>query len=158
MNARKFYAVTEQSLCSQVPLKLPTRDTNDCEDTTTSSMCNDCCVELVQDVKKKVDMIFNLTATTRIPIALHRLLMEGFRCKICREYIKPPVIASKCCEQILGCDSCIKTWYQDNTIMKNCPGCNKERGFANTMKLHGLDELLDGTKEIIDDEARGESH
>ena len=96
MNARKFYAVTKQSHCSQVPPKLPMRDTNDGEDTTTSTMCNDCCVELVQDVKKKVDMIFNLTATTRIPIALHRLLMEDFRCKICREYIKPPVIASKC--------------------------------------------------------------
>ncbi|KAL5471034.1 hypothetical protein EMCRGX_G029108 [Ephydatia muelleri] len=58
---------------------------------------------------------------------------------------------SNCCKQLLGCDACIKTWYQDSPTTKNCPGCNKERGFPETMRLHGLDELLLATKDLVDD-------
>ena len=36
-------------------------------------------------------------------------------------------------------------------LQKIVPGATKERGFPETMRLHGLDELLLATKDLVDD-------
>ena len=149
MNARRFYAVPDESIGK--PFKMPRAGQMAGSDASSQVPCNDCCRDIVDDIKRKLELTFKVAAATRIPIGLQKLLADGFKCKICRAVIKPPVIASNCCKQLLGCDSCIKTWYQDSPTTKNCPGCNKERGFSETMRLHGLDELLLATKDVAED-------
>ena len=150
VNARKFLAVPEESLGK--PAKMPRAGQIAGLDASPQAVpCNDCCRDIVDDMKRKLDLTFKVAAGTKIPIGLQKLLADGFKCKICQSVIKPPVIASNCCKQLLGCDACIKTWYQDSPTTKNCPWCNKEKGFPETMRLHGLDELLLATKDLVDD-------
>jgi len=58
--------------------------------------------------------------------------------------IKPPMIITKCCKSILGCETCCLNWYSGaEATMKRCPLCRAERGLSETMRLAGLDDFLD---------------
>ena len=99
----------------------------DLTDSTTASTCN--CEEVLEDVRSelegvqtKLKHIFELTKDSKVPLGLQELLNEAFKCKICRGIIDPPVIITKCCKAILGCDECIKTWYTRDPLGRNCPG------------------------------------
>ena len=81
----------------------------------------------------------------KIPTALHR------KCNICQHSpITPPVIFARCCKSIIGCQSCVDTWYRgDSGISKKCPLCGTERALPETMRLHGLDDFLQGIQPIL---------
>ena len=38
-------------------------------------------------------------------------------------------------------------------MSKTCPLCRSPRAFADTMRLHGLDELIEGISEALIDQA-----
>ena len=136
VNARKFLAVPEESLGK--PAKMPRAGQIAGLDASPQAVpCNNCCRDIVDDMTRKLDLTFKVAAGTKIPIGLQKLLADGFKCKICQSVIKPPVIASNCCKQLLGCDACIKTWYKK---------LSRVQRFPETMRLHGLDELLLATK------------
>ena len=48
-------------------------------------------------------------------------LMETFKCMICRDLSRSPVVIAECCKQILGCRQCLDSY---NGL--NCPHCRAE--------------------------------
>ena len=123
--------------------------------TTSDSGCSCNCKEALEDlshelvgVQTRMTEIFELTKSSKVPLGLRELLNNSFKCKICRGIVDPPVIVTKCCKAILGCDDCVKSWYASDPLAKNCPACNTEQGYVETMRLHGLDEFLTAIKKI----------
>ena len=153
VNSRKFYAVPEEDLLA--PCRKKSRSAVQTVDLTDES-CN--CTEAVRDLAhsvdlltKKVDRIFELTKDTAVPLGLRDLLDDHLKCKICHASpMTPPIIMAKCCRSIIGCESCVNRWYAgENTLTKLCPSCKAERGYAETLRLHGLDDLLTGIVDAL---------
>ena len=86
--------------------------------------------------------IIKIKNANNIPIPLQQALNECLKCKICMEIAKPPVIFGKCCQQLLGCQTCIDTWFGGNSFEKTCINCRAERAVTQTCHLRGLDSLL----------------
>ena len=109
--------------------------------------------ELKKDVcaiKKAIQDIQSINSGSNFPIGLKRLIRETFQCKICHGVpISPPVIMSKCCKSIIGCESCVNTWFGgDDALQKHCPACHAERGYSETLMMKGLDNFLEGIKSL----------
>ena len=85
----------------------------------------------------------SLTNEAAMPLGLKRVINDTFKCQICHSVpIKPPVIATKCCKNILGCQSCVNTWYSGiDSMTKTCPMCRAERGCVETMIPWGFQSL-----------------
>ncbi len=99
-------------------------------------------IEDMRHVKDSINQIFSLTKDTKIPLGLKKSLMETFRCSICMS-IKTPVIVSRCCKRIVGCEPCINKWYSGpDALQKPCPHCSSARGYTETMVLKGMDDFL----------------
>ena len=83
-------------------------------------------------------------AKTNLPLGLQQDIREVFKCSICHATpLKPPIIIAKCCKNIIGCEECVNTWYNgDNAMTKTCPLCRADRGYADTMRLNGLDGFI----------------
>jgi hypothetical protein len=60
----------------------------------------------VSGLKEIVSDIMKLTKDSEIPLGLKKTVGDTFKCKICHTSpIKPPIIISKCCKSLLGCES-----------------------------------------------------
>ena len=83
------------------------------------------------------------------------LLQDAFICFIWREFpIKPLVIFSKCRRSIIGCEHYINRWYSgEDVTTKMCPKCRAERGYAETVRVTGLDEFLEGVHKLMNEGA-----
>lgn len=105
----------------------------------------------LKSIKEMLVKVLSATSNTKVPVALDPLFRDAFKCTICAIVpIQPPLIVSKCCKSILGCQSCIDTWFSgENACSKSCPKCRAERGYAETMRLNGFDELLTQLKNIM---------
>ncbi len=99
----------------------------------------------VFEVKESLHKLFKVSDQMHIPIAIRSTLNDTFKCVICQESpMKPPVIFAKCCKSILGCQSCVDTWYQGEEMQtRTCPKCRGDRAYVETCKLNGLDEFLE---------------
>ena len=96
------------------------------------------------ELKRQLQDLFKVTGTS-VPPALRLLFDEAFKCKICLDTSTPPIIVTKCCRSILGCQSCVDQWYAgDDGLSKSCPNCRADRGYAETFRLLGVDELVNG--------------
>jgi len=97
-----------------------------------------------EEVKETLQHMLKFNAAMRVPLWLYRLIGDTFMCTICRSIpIKPPVIMTKCCKSILGCEACVNSWYSgEEALTKTCPCCRAERGYSETMLLRGLDSFL----------------
>ena len=61
-------------------------------------------VEEVKEMRKDIQCLFQITNKMKISPGLYRQLKETFQCHICRcTPIEPPVIFTRCCHRILGC-------------------------------------------------------
>ena len=105
----------------------------------------------ITGLKGMVSDVMKLTKDTKIPFGLKKVVGDSFKCKICHlAPIKPPVIMSKCCKTLLGCDSCVNRWFSgDDALTKVCPFCKSERGYNETMQLKGLDDFMIKMKEVV---------
>ena len=155
VNSRKFYAVPDEDLLAPVRKK-SRRSVSSIEDHDDHQSCN--CADVLNDfsdemalLHKKIDRVFELTKNTPVPLGLRGLLQDTLKCKICHiSPMKPPIILAKCCRSILGCETCVNRWYEGSDVLtKLCPGCQGERGYAETIRLHGLDDLLSGIRDVI---------
>ena len=92
-----------------------------------------------------------LSKESKIPLGLKRIVRDSFKCKICHAVpINPPVIMSKCCKTLIGCEPCINTLYSGpDALTKPCPCCRSERGYNETMVLRGIDEFLQSFKRVV---------
>lgn len=105
----------------------------------------------LHEMKGMISDILQVNQEVSLPIGVVKLVRDAFMCKICHETpIKPPVIATKCCSTLLGCEACINRWYNGNDgLSKKCPHCNEPRGYASTYQFKGLDEFLIGVGDMI---------
>lgn len=95
-------------------------------------------------VHSKVSQILEVNNHLPLPFGFSSILYDIFKCSICLvSPITPPAIVGKCCKRIVGCQKCVDEWYQgDDRMLKRCPLCQGERGFADTMILLGIDDFL----------------
>ena len=86
-----------------------------------------------------------------LPIGVVKLLRDAFMCKICHVTpMKPPLIATKCCSSLLGCEECFNAWYEGvDRLSKKCPYCNEPRGYAFTFQFKGMGEVLVGERDLL---------
>ena len=108
----------------------------------------------VDSMKTSINDILHLNERSKVPVALQRLMRDAFQCKICLcTPTRPPVIMSKCCKSILGCERCINEWFNGpDALLKACPACKTERGYSETLMLRGLDSFLTEVKSVIQTE------
>ena len=111
----------------------------------------------VCEIKTMVSDILEVNQVVSLPLGIVKLLQDAFMCKICHStHIIPPVIATTCCNSLLGCESCVNNWYGGSeSLSKKCPHCNEPRGYASIFQFKGMDEFLVGIKEAIGND---ESH
>ena len=102
----------------------------------------------LKNVKSVVDDIMSVTKDSPIPLGLKKILRDTLTCRICLSApIVPPVVITKCCKVLLGCEMCVNGWYRgDDALTKPCPACKHARGYNETMILRGMDELLQTVK------------
>lgn len=99
--------------------------------------------------------IVKVSNSMRLPIALRRIITDTFNYHICRSLLRPPVIFTKCCRYLLGCQTCVDTWYGgEKGRTKQCPRCWADRGFAETCQVYGLDEFLASMAPLLVDDER----
>ena len=105
----------------------------------------------VGGVKDMVSSMMTLNSTSPVPLGFKRVIKDTFKCMICHCVpIKPPVIVTKCCKQLLGCQDCVSTWFSgDDALTKSCPLCRSERGYSDTMVLRGISEFLTQIGKVI---------
>ena len=149
---RKLYAVTQKDIQNSTPLSswkrpiLPNSDDEDFEPTNKRGRQEklDLLLNKVGSIRECLNDMITLTKDARVPMGLKRIPRDTFKCRICHSVpIKPPVIVTKCCKNVLGCESCINTGYSGpDALVKTCPACRAERGYNETMLLRGLDEFL----------------
>ena len=106
----------------------------------------------VQSLRQDIKSIMKLSRGMKLPAGLHSQLMETFQCQICHSSpITPPVIYSRCCKRILGCEACVEGWYSgEDGRSKCCPYCRSERAYSETTRLRGLDDFLSAIAPLMD--------
>lgn len=109
-----------------------------------------------EEIKQNMLDVLVVSGSMKLPLSVIKLVADAFKCKICHTApMVPPVVASKCCNTLLGCNGCINEWYKGaEGLDKTCPNCREQRGYANTMHFKGLDEFLIGMSQAMkqDDE------
>ena len=113
----------------------------------------------VKIIKGEVASLFEVTKMTKVPLGVKKIMIDTFRCTICQGTpMVPPVIFSKCCKNLIGCQRCIDQWYSGTEGMsRSCPRCRAERGFTETCRVNGLDEFLQMTSKILDEAENSDS-
>ena len=159
---RKLYAVPASdvtgSICKKRPIVLDSDD-DDFEQSSSSKKRSrterklEMLLDDVGTVKEALTDIMSLTRDSRMPLGLKQILRDNFQCFICHVVpIRPPVIITKCCKTILGCETCVNAWYSgEDALTKTCPKCRAERGYE-TMLLRGLDDFLKQIQKAIQTE------
>ena len=113
----------------------------------------------ISNIRENIADMMSLSEKSQVPLAFRRIIRDTFKCSICHTVpIKPPVIVTKCCKTILGCDSCVNGWFSGlDALTKTCPSCQAERGYNETVLLRGLDDFLIQIRKVIQtDEERDE--
>ena len=110
----------------------------------TESYCSVCQHDNIssdlKEVKDSLDKIFSFTNGMSVPVGLRSVLYDTFRGAICQS--TPPIIFEKCGKCILGCQSCVDTWYcWADGQTRTCPRCQSEREYVETK---GVPILKDG--------------
>ena len=89
---------------------------------------DDQCLQVVIDkisrVEKRLDFLDELS--------------QSFQCVICQTVVKFPVV-SPCCQRLLGCESCIKHWFDTKSA---CPLCNAAGSDMTHFRLRGFDDAI----------------
>lgn len=112
----------------------------------------------LKEINNKVSALFEINRTLQIPLGMRKVLIENFKCVMCHNIIRPPVIFTRCCKYMLGCERCVHTWYKgDDSLSKTCPRCRADRGYADTCRVNGLDDFLIGISKLLDDDSTATS-
>lgn len=72
----------------------------------------------ISEIKSMVSDILQVNQILSLPLGVVKLLRDAFMCKICHVTpMKPPVIATRCCSSLLGCEVCVNTWYDGLKVL-----------------------------------------
>ena len=58
---------------------------------------------------------------------------------------------------MLGCQSCIDTWFEGNFFEKTCINCKGERAIVQICFLQGMDSLFTLTRDILEEPAESQA-
>ena len=106
----------------------------------------------IKGIKDQLDSLFTVQKTLKVPLALRKIFAEDFQCVCCEGVMKPPIIFSRCCKRLIGCEACIDTWFKgEGARSKQCPHCGTERAFTETSRVNGLDEFLEAIAKLSAD-------
>lgn len=89
----------------------------------------DALTEEVSMIKEMLKDLVEVTKGIPVPVPILKLMKDAFKCNVCLTFpIVPPVIATTCCEAIIGCSKCINNWYAgEGGLDKSCPKCRGAR-------------------------------
>lgn len=154
---RKIYGILRNEIKDDTPRKRSSRvfdSDDDFEPCSRKQKTDDKLEILLSDVgsiKDSLTDIFSLDENSHIPLGLKRVIRDTFKCAICHHVpIHPPIIVTKCCKTILGCEKCVNTWYSGPEMLsKTCPSCRADRGCNETMVLRGLDDFLTQMAKVL---------
>ncbi|KAI4796129.1 hypothetical protein KUCAC02_029441 [Chaenocephalus aceratus] len=68
-----------------------------------------------------------------------------FKCLICRDVMKDPVVAP-CCRSLVVCRTCITEWTENSP---HCPKCRDESFPGRLFEMTGMQEVIDMLRDII---------
>ena len=110
--------------------------------------------ELVTEVKvirHDLGAVLSLAKDMKLPPGLFKQLTDTFKCNICQSTpMNPPVIFTRCCKTILGCEDCVDGWFAgEDGRSKSCPLCRAERAYSETCRLRGLDDFLAAIRPLL---------
>ena len=78
--------------------------------------------------RKDISLVLTLSKGMKLPPGLHTLLHDTLKCNICQSSpIRPPVMFTRCCKSILGCERCVDSLYSgemDDQKSALCAGRN----------------------------------
>lgn len=94
---------------------------------------------MIQNVVQKSMSDPNLFIVRAVQNSLFQELLAGFNCVICQTTAKPSIVVGTCCESVLGCKTCLDTWFESHSY---CPKCRMEESESNTCILKGFDDAL----------------
>ena len=118
--------------------------------------CDDNMLNKLQEIQAQIQSVLEVKGSTKLPIGLLISLKDTFKCNLCLSTIKPPLITTRCCKSILGCDSCVTKLYSGiGGSSKACPLCRADRGFTETMCLKGMDDFLKTIYSLVEDSDEG---
>ena len=123
-------------------------------DDNTPSKHNQVIMKEILSLRFDIRQILKLTKGMKLPPGLYIQLKQTFKCHICQiSPITPPVIYTRCCKNLLGCERCVDKWYSGNEgRARNCPLCRYERGLPETSRLNGLDDFLHSISPLFADD------
>lgn len=107
---------------------------------------------VLSENKAELLKVLTFSKDYKVPVALKNMVKDSFSCKICHKApMDTPILASRCCGTIIGCETCVQTWYGtgSNVFDKCCPHCRSERGYSHTFRLTGIDEFLNQLRNIL---------
>ena len=152
--SRRIYAVREPE--TKRAITIPSDSSDDESDIPVVKRRKEGIDGIARDIKalkSDVASLFEVSRRSRIPMGLKKMLIDTFRCTICQSTpMMPPIIFSKCCKSIIGCQECVDKWYCGSEGMgRSCPRCRAERGFTETCRVNGLTEFLEMAEKILND-------
>ena len=62
----------------------------------------------IKNLTARVNDIFEVQSTLKVPLSMRKLFLDHFKCLICHNIMKPPIIFAKCCKRLLGCETCVE--------------------------------------------------
>lgn len=154
MGSRKIFAVPESEICGKggkgkkrrEVINLEISDCSDDEIEPTmkkTKLQQSALVAEVKGMRKDLDAILCVSKGMKLPPGLYQQLADTFKCQICLSTpMKPPVIFTRCCKNLLGCEKCVDEWFAGGQRNKSCPLCRAERAYSETCRLNGLDSFL----------------
>ena len=139
--SRKFFAVLKDEIDDGNPRVKRRKLSVDTENVTLTPLSEDVAsiksdihnvIQEMQAARAEVKDIIKIKSANDIPIPLQKALTETLKRKICMAIAKPPVLFGKCCQQLLGCQTCIDKWFEGNSFEKTCINCRQERAVTQT--------------------------
>ncbi|XP_068727311.1 uncharacterized protein [Montipora capricornis] len=105
----------------------------------------------LESVVKMLQDLTTVTSAMPLPPSVVKLINDAFKCKVCLKLpMHPPIIATRCCNTLLGCSQCINHWYSgEDGLNKTCPHYREPQGYAQTYQFKGLDEFLEGFQKAL---------
>jgi len=139
---RKVYAVTQANLDA---LDEPASDDSG-DDELTPRAAKRLKKEINDDFKKIKEEL--VTFMSSLPNSIMDQLTGLLKCCICQVVpVRPPLVISRCCKSIIGCEQCVQQLVQEGS--NDCLLCRCSE--FEVMKLNGFDGLISAMDNTITD-------
>lgn len=119
--------------------------------------CDNSVLKNIQDIKEQIQSVIEVKRGGDVPIGLLIAMKSTFRCTLCLMTIRPPLITTRCCKNILGCEKCVMKLFQGvGGTTKQCPMCRADRAYTETCRLNGVDDFLKTIYPLLEDSSDDE--